>query len=171
MRYALLSLVTLLAVTGCASDVKDTKPTRCPQVAIVRELELFDKYTTEQRDADNRLITAKLQSVDGSCRYRREDVLVKFDLAIAAQKGSQLTGNSYTLPFFVAIVDANDHVIKKELMTANIAFKEKTATAESTEPLKIIIPGKGKSLEDYRVLVGFQLSEEQRQDIGKPRQP
>lgn len=94
MRYALLSVVTLLAVTGCASDAKDTKPTRCPQVAIVRELELFDKYTTEQRDADNRLITAKLQSVDGSCRYRRDDVLVKFDLAIAAQKGSQLTGNS-----------------------------------------------------------------------------
>ena len=162
MKYQLgILLSALLLLSACASD-KDAppKPTRCPQTAIIRDLSLVEDYGADTPDPSTRVATAKLQTLEGSCNYDKKGVDVSFTLTILAAKGPRLGGEQTSFPFFVAVVDEQDKPVTKELMTTTIKFKSGEPTTQHPEDLRVRIPGNPQLVQDYRVLVGFQLTKE-----------
>jgi hypothetical protein len=166
MNHTTLSGLTLLLsctlLAGCASD-KDAlpKPTRCPQTAIIRDLSLLEDYGADTPDDSTRVATARLQKVEGGCSYDKKGVAVNFTVSLLTTKGPRLGGNQTSFPFFVAVVDQNDQPVTKELMTSSITFKDGERSIQKTEELRVRIPGSPQQVQDYRVLLGFQLTEEQ----------
>jgi hypothetical protein len=163
MKKLWVLMLLPLGLVGCASD-KDPKPTRlCPQVAIVRELE---RVTTADGAIEGKagvIGGAGMLAVEGGCAYGDEGgVDVTFTVKLKAERGPRMAGDKIGFPFFVALVGPDNAVVQKKLMTAAFSFGSGERFATRDEPLHIYVPvGKNDTAEFYRVLLGFQLTEEQ----------
>jgi len=169
MKSIMLCLCLLpLALAGCASD-EDVKPKRlCPQTAFVRELERVNDYGADTPDEKTLVATALMKSVDGTCKYTDEGVDVQFRLEIKAGREPRLGGDRTSFPFFVSIVAPDGKILSKELMTADFTFSGDGNTAERAEDLHVFIPlPKDANVTNYRILMGFQLTEEQLNAVRK----
>jgi hypothetical protein len=178
----LLGLMLVLALAACASDDadknkdadkkdKDKKEAEkeqatpiCPQVAILRELEAIQDYGNEKPDPGQLVAKAKMRSVDGTCAYRKDGIDVAFDLNFVAAKGPRLGGLHIGFPYFIAVVGSDDNILNKERMTVEFGFSSSSEITERAESLHVFIPlpkDKRVSGPSYRVLMGFQLTQEQ----------
>jgi hypothetical protein len=188
LAFLALMLMATPVLTGCASsgddddaktekakadkEAKEAKAEKkkreqeipiCPQVAILRELQQFNDYGTEKPDPGQLVAQAKMVSVDGDCGYVKTGVDIKFDLSLVAAKGPRLGGQRISFPFFIAVVAPDGTILSKEKMTTEINFSGHR-TADTAESLHVMIPfpmAQRKLGADYRVLLGFQLNEDQ----------
>lgn len=152
--------LAVLALAGCSSDKEP--PRLCPQVAIVRNLERIEDHGRDAPDPSTLVAVAALRDIDGTCDYKDKGVDIAFDLNIAAEKGARLGSDQISFPFFVSLVGPEDQVIAKESMTTKIDFPSGDTRTKKTESLHVFLPLKPKeTAEGYRVLLGFQLSEDQ----------
>lgn len=184
-----LVLVSSFALTACGSD-DDAKPDSdkqetskaerdeqklaemkqpkikapepiCPQVAIVRGLDLVKDYGNEPPAPDQLVSAGKMVKIEGDCAYTDEGVDVKFSVNMAMKRGPRLGGSHVGFPIFVAVLDPAGDVLNKDQMTVEINFSSDEAVAFHAEPLHVFIPlakdqqNLGPS---YKVLTGFQLS-------------
>ena len=153
---------------------KKAEPTLfCPQVAIVRELETYRDYGNEDPHQDHVLSEGRMLSIDGGCTYDLNGVDIKFSLDFAATRGRELKNETVKYPYFIALVDPQDHVIEKKAMT--LAVKLSGAEPEQTSvSLHVYLPlTKETRLQGalYRVLTGFQLDEAQLKAIRGTQKP
>ncbi len=165
-RLLLLVCLAPLILSACASD--KGPPRLCPQVAILRDVERVEDYGREAADPSNLVAIAVMKKIDGSCKYDDDGVNVVFDLGLAAEKGPRLGSDQISFPFFVSLVTPEDKVRAKEMMTVLFAFPSGGKLVEKTEPLRVFLPLKPEEdASSYRVLLGFQLTEEQLQAVKK----
>jgi len=164
---ALLGFVCLpLLLSGCAS--KEKAPVRrCPQVAIVRDLAIDRDYGANPPDEKELVAAAGMKDFDGGCSYSDKGVDVNVTLNMIAAKGPRLGGDNVGFPFFVSLLDGEDKILKKEMMMANFTFPTGKKNAEHKEDLHVFVPlpDDKTNAEPYRVLFGFQLTEEQLKDV------
>lgn len=182
-RFA-LCLMFILALTACGTSQEDkdkeaaeaeakakiekqkedAKRLICPQVAIIRDLGDIKDFGTQKPDAAELVAQAKMLGVQGKCEYQEEGIDITFELALAAAKGPRLGGLRAGFPYFVAVVAPDERILNKDKLTADFHFSSDSKIAEQTESLHIFVPlsKEGRALgPDYRVLMGFQLDEEQ----------
>ncbi len=158
--------LALLTLSACASGSK-TPALTCPQVAVVRALERVDDYGRDTPDASTLVAAAMMDDVAVSrCSYRGDEVAIDFELLMRAEKTDRLGGTRASFPFFVTVLDAQDKVISKKMMTATFAFEKGARRAALAEPLHVTLPHEEKQAKEgksspLRVLLGFQLSEAQ----------
>lgn len=156
-----LSFLSVL-VAGCASDGPPKPERKCPQVAILRPLEKIEDHGNDMIDPSTLVAAARMLKVDGNCTYDEKGADVRLTLTMGAEKASRLGGDKMNFPFFISLVDAQDKVVSKEIMTANFVFEEDKKVSVVEMPLRVFIPLKeDESAEAFRVLTGFQLTEEQ----------
>lgn len=181
-------MVCLLALTACASDdkaaagktdkdkagqteaVQDQPKPICPQVAIIHELENIRDYGTEKPDPSQLVGEARLQSLNGDCEYEDNGIDITFTIAGIAARGPRLGGDQVGFPFFVAVVDPDGKILNKDQMTADFKFSDGARIATANEPLHVFIPlpkDKDETGPNYRVLAGFQLTEQQLAEVRK----
>ena len=137
----------------------------CPQVAIVRALADIYDYGVEKPSPSELVAGSHMETVSGDCSYIDGGVDVTFNLSIVTARGPRLGGEYVSFPYFVAIVDPNENIIDKQRLTAEITLNSKTPTTTQDENLHVFIPlpKDNKRLgSSYRVLMGFQLTAEQR---------
>jgi len=186
IRFSLFAIpLLLLFLAACSSDkdseakeeaMKEKKEAEakaaaeykpkliCPQVAIVRSLETLRDYGAEKPAHDQLVAVSRMQGLDGNCSYEDEGIDVSFMIHFAAAKGPRLGGERADFPYFVAVVDPAGAILNKNQMTEEFRFKEDEKVAKHDEPLHVFIPlpkDKKDTGPDYRVLAGFQLTEEQ----------
>lgn len=169
LRLAVLGLV-LLGVAACSSsgdkeeaEIKQPVPI-CPQVAVLRDLELIRDYGNEKPDPAELVAQAKMRGVEGDCAYRKDGIDVKFNLLMAAERGPRLGGLSAGFPYFVAVVGPDETILNKDRMTMEFGFSSEDKLSLRSESLRVFIPlakADWPTGPHYRVLMGFQLNEEQ----------
>jgi hypothetical protein len=141
----------------------------CPQVAIVHELDTIRDYGGAQQPAANQLVAAsRMQSVSGDCGYQDDGIDIAFELDFTAARGAHLSGRNVEFPFFVAVIDPDGHILNKNQMTEKFHFKDEDKTAERSDNLHVFIPmpkDQHKAGPNYRVLTGFQLTEDQLKQV------
>lgn len=186
LPIALFLLAASLLLSACGSDDADKKTAKvedekaaehkaekihtvspiCPQVAIVRGLDVVRDYGHENPDTSQLVAAAKLRDVKGDCEYRDDGIDVAFRLSMAAKRGPRLGGMQASFPIFVAVVDPSGEVLNKNQMTAEVKFSSDEATAMHEESLHVFIPlpkAQHSTGPFYKILSGFQLSPEQAQ--------
>lgn len=184
-RYLLWSFLALLAalplLAACGSD-DETKPDTtkaeepkpaiktatikaptpiCPQVGVVRGLDVVRDYAGENPDPSQLVAAAKLLGTDGDCEYTDEGVDITFNANMAARRGQRLGGRHASFPMFVAVLDPTDTILNKNQMTADIDFSSDDAEVNHVETMHVFIPlarDRQPLGPQYRVLAGFQLT-------------
>lgn len=145
------------------SKIKAPTPI-CPQVAVVRGLDLARDYGNEI-PADNQLVAAaKMLKIEGDCEYNDKGIDVTFKVDMAAKRGPRLGGNHVSFPIFVAVLDPADTVLNKNQMTVDINLPSDAKEDTHAEALHVFIPlakDSQTSGPQYKVLAGFQLTPEQ----------
>jgi len=160
LSYLFLLPVVGLSLGACSSSKEVLPP--CPQVVIVRALETYNDYGSDTPNPVNLVAVGKMDKVVGTCQYNDEGIDIQFILSMRALKEERLGGDQVTMPYFVSVVDAEDKIESKEFMSASFKFKD-TPIASFQEELRVFIPYVGdKKATNSRVLIGFQLTQEQR---------
>jgi hypothetical protein len=139
----------------------------CPQVAVVRGLDIVRDYGNENPDPGQLVAAAKLLGVVGDCEYTDADsdngagIDVAFHINMAAKRGPRLGGLHTSFPIFVAVLDPSGEVLNKNQMTINVNFSSEDPLANHAEAMHVFIPlakDKKNTGPYYRVLAGFQLT-------------
>jgi hypothetical protein len=167
-------LATLL---GGDSDTPNVGP--CPAVRILYDASRFVELTGPAR-FDNVGFTGEMNGVRSECRYLRDEP-IKLDLEIDAAfgRGPQAAGQSAkAVVYWVAVtqvIRSTDPVtgqaqvidigpLVRERFTTNVVFPQGAdRVAHSTDAVSVTIPRAqaGTSGENFEVIVGFELTDEQ----------
>ena len=155
----LCAVACLMALSACSSD---RLVGGCPQVAYLRDLSVASDYGREAAVPENLVSVAMMNGIDGSCRYKDDGVNVDFKILMRAEKGPRLGGNQVSFSYFVSVLNPDDSILAKDIMTVSFAFPENGKMKEAVQDLHIFIPlAKDQDAVNYRVLTGFQLTESQ----------
>lgn len=171
-RYLLLALLPLVLTSCATTEDEKPKPKRlCPQVAILRPLERMEDYGSDWPDPSTLVSIATMQKIEGQCRYEDTGVEVGFELSMMAERGPRLGGEKVSFPYAISLIDTDDNVRAKEIMTAEFTFADGAKQALLSQPLRVFVPlNKDEDASGFRVLTGFQLTEEQLKQM-RDKQP
>jgi hypothetical protein len=142
------------------SKIAEVEPI-CPQVAVVRGLDVVRDFGNENPDPAQLVAAARLLKVEGNCEYTDDGVDVAFHVNMTAERGPRLGGLRASFPIFVAVLDPSGAILNKDQMTVDISFPSDEKTANHAEALHVVIPmpkDKHTMGPYYKILAGFQLS-------------
>lgn len=140
----------------------------CPQVAVVRGLDVVRDYGGENPDPKQLVTAAKLLGIEGDCEYTDEGVDVAFHLNMAALRGPRLGGLQTSFPVFIAVLDPGGDVLNKNQITVGFSFASDSETVNRAEALHVFIPlprDKRVTGPSYKILSGFQLTPTQEAEM------
>ena len=164
----LLGAAMLVALAGCNPF---DEPPPCPRVNVLQQARVLTLYGDGPgRDASDVAFEVTLSNVDVSCDYDVDKdegggVEVEFALPIDAARGPAAGTDRVSVPYFVALTDAQRRIVAKEVFTAEIAFDGADTRAGVVEEIEQWIPlAPGESGAGYETLVGLQLTPDQLED-------
>lgn len=104
---------------------------------------------------------AKLTDLTGTCDIGDDSASVTLKVTInVGAEGGGAPDKKFDLPYFVAVLDPNDHIVAKEELTNAVELTE--GKSSSTDTLEETIPlAEPETASRYHIIVGFQLTQEQ----------
>lgn len=162
MKKVALSVCCLLPLMAACSSPEGKIVRSCPQIAILRPLEEIRDFGSDTVDPSNLVARGHMSNVHGDCTYEDKGAEVSFTLEMVAHKGPRLGGNTVSFPYFVSVLNSEDKVIAKDLMTATFTFPDGKDVAVLGQPLQVFMPlGEKEDAAPFRILMGYQLTEAQ----------
>jgi hypothetical protein len=159
-RVGALAAAIGLGLGGAAQG----QPIACPVVEVPAEVARLVAFRPGPgRGAGDINFTASFANAAANCAVAGGRVLVTTQLQIALRRGPANQTRTADFAYFVAITDKAGQVLRrgKQIFPADAAFGERNQLT-LLEELELEIPLAARGVpSDYRVYVGFQLSEEQ----------
>jgi hypothetical protein len=156
-----------LAVAGCGAPRLDDLLVPCPGLTLPADVADLTRYQPDSPpDLSTMVLDARVTGIDGSCRRGRRDQTLDSSIAVRFQvdRGPAAPSRAFQLPWFIALLDARtNEVINRQSFIMNGQFAVNTTRANVTsQSVDIAFPvGGGRRVQDYRILVGFQLTEDE----------
>jgi hypothetical protein len=166
-------LLLLLPLAGCETlglttpmpDFSmDTGPV-CPATAVLSDAVTVTKLkpgaTSGQAIPANVAFTAEMSQAKLDCNYNREKNTLNVDInfAVKATRGPAATGADPQLDFFVAIIDADNNVISKQVYHEKPEMEGRMSNVYTQNVTNFRVPlAMDKRPYDYEILTGFQLT-------------
>ncbi len=140
----------------------------CPTVEIVEELSMINEYIDiSDPQSYNLVSSANLMQAESSCSYSGKSATVDIKLAFESRIGmrGRLKDKDrpfFSYPFFVAVTSPDGSILAKEIFSASVTHSSgqnsQTYYESMRQIIPIIDPARGSR---YKVLIGFQLSQDQ----------
>jgi hypothetical protein len=148
-------------VASCTT-VDDEALIACPNVSVVKSLgELVKFKLGPGRDPTDVDTEAWIDRVGGGCVYEDQTFLVDLSVEMSVRRGPANKTAVSDINLIVAILDANDTVLQRQLFRTKVPFRS-FKTAKFTESIELQIPvSKGVSGGSFTVFVGYELSPEE----------
>jgi hypothetical protein len=162
LRYPVAALLVALAPGLIACGGSRNPPPPCPQAAIAQGADTVTVYRpgSERTGADVRYLAVMADAVS-ACRYEDGRVVVDLALLLVAERGPAYAGPA-ELTYVVGVVGPGGDLLGREVFTTAIDIPEGSGGAGAIEELTQFIPGvTPREGGAYRVLLGFELSEEE----------
>ncbi len=159
-----------LGLAGCGGGGGRTDaPIACPNPAIPADAADLTRHEpgAAVRDLTTMVFDARLAGLSGSCRAARRGEAVELTLSprFAVDRGAAARGRSVVLPWAVAVLDGrtDDPLAPPRRFVDRVVFNPNEARATVTgQSVPILLPvGAERRIQDYRILVYFQLTEEE----------
>ncbi|MEM1398848.1 MAG: hypothetical protein AAGF58_03155 [Pseudomonadota bacterium] len=165
----LLTGVLALFLAACGTPVEERelsdRAEGCPQTAIVSGAESVTLFgNTGSTDLSDMVLRGTFLEFAGECAYRDEAVTVDLALVVAAERGPALAdGSPVELSYFVAVLNPEQEILNKVVFLADFNFEDRRTRVASREDLTqtILLPN-ARSGRLYSILIGFQLTEDQK---------
>ncbi len=164
MRSRVVLLALLLA--GCGAGTGTQLPIACPNPGLLGEGSDLTRYRPgAPPDLTGLDYDAKLVSINGSCKAGRGERSIEMQMTagFSVERGPASDGRAVDLPWFVAVLDRQtDTILSRQNFTDRVAFgRNETRTTVDSAPVSITLPvGANRRAGDYRILVSFQLTEQ-----------
>lgn len=159
---ALLLLIPALVVAGCGFfQPEEIRP--CPRVSVLDDAGRAVQYRDGAgRDLTDVTYQARIDDVQSSCSYDKQELTVNATVIILAQRGPASRGAEANFPFFVAVTDRDQNILAKEVFDSVVEFPEGRRRAGVFEEVEQQIALRDEETgDDYEIIVGFQLSRDQ----------
>jgi len=157
-----LSLALLAFVAACSSD--DGPPPGCPRTDFVSDLDHVTAFAEGAvGDLTDVRFDARLGGLSAVCNFERDELVMDIAFQVIATRGPANRDNQAEVTYFLAIADETGAVIAKETFSNTLPFKgnlRRVAITDEFAP-RIPYPADKLILNQYRVLIGFQLTPEQ----------
>ena len=179
MRFSKLVMITALAATtalaGCKSTQEvlkigaaaDANPGPCPRAFALYDASRIVEFRDNQERFVNVGFTGEFEKVRSLCRYYGANPIEgDLEMDISFGRGPAAAGQSTaTYEYFVAVTRKNIGVINKKTFPLQVTFPAGADRVTITERVdSIVIPraAEGTSGENFEIIVGFELTEAQR---------
>ena len=156
-----------VVLSGCGGTQMDDLLVPCPSLVLPADVADLTRYQPgAQPDLSTLILDARVTAIDGSCRRGRRGQSIDSTIAVRFRmdRGPAAETRAVQLPWFIALLDARtDQVLTRQSFLMNGQFSANTTRADVvSQPVEITFPlAGGRRVQDYRVLVGFQLTEEE----------
>lgn len=182
MRFRTVIMTTLLGVStaaglsackstadalniGDAATKQNAGP--CPRAFALYEASRIVEFRDNEQRFENVGFTGEINNVRSLCRYYNDEPIdanleITFDLG----RGPAASQNAATYEYFVAVTRKNVDVINKKVFPMQVTFpagEDRVRIVEDVE--EIIIPRATATTSgvNFEIVVGFELTEAQRQ--------
>jgi hypothetical protein len=158
-----LGAALLLAVAGCSSS-QPAAPEACPRVVVLNDLsELVRFRPGPGRDLTDVEHQARFSGLSFGCRYEKDNARVEFEISIEVQRGPSLPTSKASFQYFAAVTNPAGQIVSKEVFDADVEFKGNQTRLVMADELIQRIPMLDRATgPNWNVLLGFQLTDEQR---------
>jgi hypothetical protein len=165
--------LTAMTLAGCATtgssggSMTSGSSNGCPSISRVAELSSLTQFVNPEKPGDGaRVSEVHVTRVTTTCDRERGalklDMTLNFEGALGP-KGRIHAGDkpSFSYPYFIAVTNTQNQILSKEVFAVNFAYDNKSNLQVQTEEITQMIPLAGASPADMRIMVGFQLSNEE----------
>ena len=156
------------SATALAADPGDnTAPDHCPEIRIVPDLNRVHQFTDAAKSSpDHAISSIRMSDVEGECRLIDNNMIVDMTLSFEGKAGPKARIKpadkpSFAYPYFIAVTNNQGSIIAKEIFAVTMAYEKGKTERSYTETVRQIIPLNDTSLKNYKVLIGFQLNEQE----------
>ena len=134
----------------------------CPVVGITPDL----GNVTQIRSSEIVSETI-IASVKPTCTLADNNVTVRLAIDFKGRLGPEglkdaKTEANYSIPYLIAVIDPKGEIISKDIFAITMTYKQNEAEQSFPDLLEQVIPLKsGEEPENYKVMIGFQLDDQQ----------
>lgn len=139
----------------------------CPEVRIVDDLNQVHQFedAAVPKDSEN-ISVIRMTNIKDYCSIVKNnvaiDMTVAFDGALGPKARAKDTDKpSFAYPYFVAITNNQGNIIAKEVFAVTMSYEAGKDEETRTEQIRQLIPTGAGNPGSYRVLVGFQLNDQE----------
>ncbi len=172
-RRNLAGIFLVLVAAGCGMfGGAKVAQYPCPQAGILKDAQRLTKFLPGPgRDLTDVLFQVRLANVRTTCAYDKSGVKIDMLNDIAIERGPADKSRMAVFAYFVAIANPAGTILARERFTALIPFVPNVSRAVAAEELEQMIPlPRGRSAENYRIIVGLQVTREELEFNRRPRQ-
>jgi len=163
LTYVAPLILAAMGVAGCQPGRIDDLLVSCPTLTLPADAADLTRYRPgSSPDLSTVVLDARVTAVDASCRRGRRDQSVDATISMRFQmdRGPAAPSRAVQLPWFIALLDKDDNVVTRQTFVLPAQFSANTTRAAvSSQPVEISFPvSSERRVQDYRILVGFQLT-------------
>ncbi len=148
-----------IVVAACSSD---QVAVACPQAVRIEDAARLTRFSDAGRDLTDVLFEAEIKQLQLVCEHDEDVVEASLKIVFQALRGPANSQGRAPVRYFVAIADRGQAILAREEFDLEIPFQGNRTRVAISEELAPRIPlGSGESPTDYRVYVGFALSQEE----------
>lgn len=152
--------IGLVAVTaGCTTTEESVVNLTCPQTGLMREASVISYM-----DGDKIQVQALFDRLSGGCRFIHDLVEQDLSVSIYAERDAENTQEKQDISYFIAILDPNDVLLRKQEFTVSLEFGDDNRAQISDVITQLIPVSSAVNAGQYKVTVGFVLTEKQLND-------
>ena len=169
-------LLTAVALGGCRSTQEaleigaaaESNPGPCPRAFALYDAARIVEFRGDAERFDNVGFTGEIGNIRSLCRYYSTrpivgDIEIVFDLGRGPAAEGQSTA---TYEYFVAVTRKNIGVINKQTFPLQVtlpAGEDRVRVVERVDEYVIPRADEGTSGENFEIIIGFEVTEAQRQ--------
>lgn len=151
----------LLAVTlsGCESTTETQENYLCPTASIVKNAQHMYRFDPKDTPTHDKLaFRGDITYINGRCFYEGNQLMLDLDMVYKLTEGLHQYKKPFKVDYFVALADAQNNIIKKQVYTENLQFEEHERVIENEKNIEFPITRTGSGeTGSYRIYVGFQM--------------
>ena len=141
-------------------------PTSCPDVRIVSDLNQVHQFSGRDTIAGDSVSSIWMQDVTEDCTIGSKNISVEMTLAFEGTLGPKGKAHktdkpSFAYPYFIAITNNQGNIVAKEVFAVTLTYENEETSDTKVETVRQVIPVASNDMRNYKILVGFQLNDEE----------
>lgn len=158
---------TETALAEAGAQAASSAATSCPTVRIVQDLNQVHQFIDSANpDPAQSVSSIRMTGVQDQCSVAKDNLAIDMTLAFEGEIGPRARAKSgdkpgFAYPYFIAITDQQGNIIAKEVFAVTLAYESGRDTESHVEQVRQMIPMSAMARNNYKVLIGFQLSDQE----------
>ena len=143
-------------------------PANCPQIKVLDDLASITQFLNPKSPKSEEMIAAaSFASLDATCSVAPSSVTLEITLDFEGQVGpigkkNQSSEANFAYPYFLSVITPSGQILSKDVFALSMIYSDGKDMVHKQDRLRQTIPlMSGKAANQYQIVIGFQLSEDE----------